>query len=79
MEEDGKEILAQIAFSEREDPYAQGKVRRLREYAGSTSELVCLCECSTASREIEVLFIPVREVLEWFAEHPLYGEKLFSV
>jgi hypothetical protein len=79
MEEDGKEILAQIAFSEREDPYTQGKVRRLREYAGSGSELVCFCECSVASREDGVLFIPVREVLEWFAGHPLYGEKLFSV
>lgn len=79
IEEDGKEILAQIAFSERGDPYVHGKVRRLKEYAGSDSELVCFCDCSAASREGGVLFIPVREVLDWFAEHPVYGEKLFSV
>jgi hypothetical protein len=54
-------------------------VRRLKEYAGSGSKPVCFCECSAASREDEVLFIPVRKVLEWFAGHPLYGEKLFSV
>jgi hypothetical protein len=78
IEEDGTEIFAQIAFGDREDPYVREKVRRLKEYAGSGNKLVCFCECS-ASQDDGILFIPVREVLEWFKGHPIYGKKLFSV
>jgi hypothetical protein len=78
IEEDGTEIFAQITFGDRESPYVREKVRRLKEYAGSGNRLVCFCECS-ASQEDGVLFIPVREILEWLKGHPVYGKKLFSV
>lgn len=84
LDASGSELFAQITYRKPDDGPFKDKLEKLTQYtnANRNTKLVFFCDCTDATKEKGVHFIPVDRgqdsVLNWVKRNPKYCDALFT-